>query len=322
MTIQTLPAASGNQRRAVLQASNDDWPATFRHVLLERLGAAPEKIVPGTPATFKVRLGRRYEMATAILFANQQAGYYESKLHPEEGAWFAGQDANIQSSEADTREGRRLYREYLQSELRERWANCRLLRHTDLMAGLLSQHKLVGAELPEMRYRQSEDYEKVAKIPLRPIAPVMDAEGHLRAFASIYADEHRIQAQIEQGQWGSNALELGTCSMVLFGLQHEHLGVAEGVEAALAARAMTGVPTVAVRDMANMMRWQCPLHVKRVTIFSFAARANVTAAHALKARLETEGRRCDIQTMERPAPPFRPLRNTWRVAPLQVADEQ
>ena len=64
-----------------------------------------------------------------------------------------------------------------------------------------------------------------------------------------------------------------------------HLGVAEGIETALAARTIFGVPTWAALSADGMARWQWPAEVKRVTIFADAGDAGRQAAARLADRL-------------------------------------
>ena len=64
-----------------------------------------------------------------------------------------------------------------------------------------------------------------------------------------------------------------------------HLGIAEGIETALAAHAIFGVPTWAALSADGMARWQWPAEVKRVTIFADAGDAGRQAAATLADRL-------------------------------------
>lgn len=64
-----------------------------------------------------------------------------------------------------------------------------------------------------------------------------------------------------------------------------HLGIAEGIETALAARAIFGVPTWAALSADGLRRWQWPEGVSQVTIFADAGEAGIQAAAALADRL-------------------------------------
>ena len=67
------------------------------------------------------------------------------------------------------------------------------------------------------------------------------------------------------------------------------LGIAEGIETALSAQAIFGVPTWAALSADGLRRWQWPAGVGRVTIFADAGEAGVQAAEALADRLRIAG---------------------------------
>lgn len=68
-----------------------------------------------------------------------------------------------------------------------------------------------------------------------------------------------------------------------------HLGIAEGIETALSAWALFGVPTWAALSAGNLRDWQWPEGVRRVTIFADAGEAGQQAAQALAERLTAAG---------------------------------
>ena len=67
----------------------------------------------------------------------------------------------------------------------------------------------------------------------------------------------------------------------------DHVGLAEGIETALSATMLTGVPTWATINSTLMAKWEPPEHVQKVTVFGdtdpkFGGQA---AAYALAHRL-------------------------------------
>ena len=64
-----------------------------------------------------------------------------------------------------------------------------------------------------------------------------------------------------------------------------HVGVAEGIETALSAHAIFGVPTMAALSADGLRRWQWPAGTTRVTIFADAGHAGMQAAATLADRL-------------------------------------
>ncbi|WP_019303631.1 toprim domain-containing protein [Xanthomonas oryzae] len=76
----------------------------------------------------------------------------------------------------------------------------------------------------------------------------------------------------------------------------EHLGVAEGIETALAAAKLFDLPTWALVNEGNMRRFQPPVGVKQVSVFAdkddnYAGQA---AAYGLANELERAGIHCDV----------------------------
>lgn len=78
--------------------------------------------------------------------------------------------------------------------------------------------------------------------------------------------------------------------------QAEHMGVAEGIETAIAAKMLIGIPTWAVISSSIMQSWQPPEGVKRVTVFGDhdAKFAGQAAAYQLAHRLACEDFAVDV----------------------------
>ena len=68
-----------------------------------------------------------------------------------------------------------------------------------------------------------------------------------------------------------------------------HVGIAEGIETALSAQAIFGVPTWAALSADGVRRWQWPAGIRKVTIFADAGEAGTQAAAALAERLTAAG---------------------------------
>ena len=68
-----------------------------------------------------------------------------------------------------------------------------------------------------------------------------------------------------------------------------HLGIAEGIETALSAQAIFGVPTWAALSADGLRRWQWPAGLSRVTVFADAGEAGAQAAAVLAERLIAAG---------------------------------
>ena len=68
-----------------------------------------------------------------------------------------------------------------------------------------------------------------------------------------------------------------------------HLGIAEGIETALSAETIFGIPCWAALSADGLRRWQWPEGVNRVTIFADAGDAGMQAAATLADRLNITG---------------------------------
>jgi len=68
-----------------------------------------------------------------------------------------------------------------------------------------------------------------------------------------------------------------------------HLGIAEGIETALSAQKIFGVPTWAALSADGLRRWEWPAGIRRVTVFADAGEAGAQAAAALAERLSAAG---------------------------------
>lgn len=74
------------------------------------------------------------------------------------------------------------------------------------------------------------------------------------------------------------------------------LGIAEGIETALAAWCASGVPTVAAYCAGNLAAWHWPGNVQRLVIFADADKAGREAADTLRARALHGGLRAEVLT--------------------------
>lgn len=74
-----------------------------------------------------------------------------------------------------------------------------------------------------------------------------------------------------------------------------HLGIAEGIETALAAARLFLVPTWAALSTAGMVQWQWPDGLKKITIFADAGEPGRKAANELRERVIAAGIECLIR---------------------------
>jgi hypothetical protein len=86
------------------------------------------------------------------------------------------------------------------------------------------------------------------------------------------------------------------------------IGIAEGIETALAGWCASTLPTVAAYCAGNLAAWQWPRGVQRLVIFADNDMAGREAADTLRARALAAGLRCDVQT---PATPGADWADVW-----------
>lgn len=73
----------------------------------------------------------------------------------------------------------------------------------------------------------------------------------------------------------------------------ETIGIAEGIETALAAQAASGIPTVAAYSANNLAAWHWPPGVRRIVVFADHDHAGIEAATRLKTRALTARVGCE-----------------------------
>jgi phage/plasmid primase-like uncharacterized protein len=117
------------------------------------------------------------------------------------------------------------------------------------------------------------------------VAPVVTPDGRMVALHRSYVDADGRKADLPSPKKLTGAAgPLPGAAIPLHEPGSGVLGVAEGIETALAARCMTGVPTVAAYCASNLAAWQWPTGVQRLVIFADADKAGREAADTLRAR--------------------------------------
>ena len=87
----------------------------------------------------------------------------------------------------------------------------------------------------------------------------------------------------------------GACIPLFKPAQH-CIGIAEGIETALAAYSGSGVPTVAAYCADNLAAWRWPAGVQRLVIFADADKAGREAGNKLLVRAVAAGIRAEMLT--------------------------
>ncbi len=112
--------------------------------------------------------------------------------------------------------------------------------------------------------------------------------------------------RINVGRMGSGAVHLGVGDVA--GNDHQ-LGLAEGIETALSAAALSGVPTWATLSAARLARITLPAAVRIVHLFADNGKSGLVAAEKAVERYERLGKRV---VLHKPAPQFGDFNDWWR----------
>lgn len=179
------------------------------------------------------------------------------------------------------------------------WAQCVPLVPGDPVTLYLKRRGIAGVwPLPEvLRLHRAlpcwDGAEKLGEYPAM-VAPLVAPDGRMVALHRTYLtrDGRKADVPTVKKLTGAAGPLAGAC-IPLHKPVYGCIGIAEGIETALAAWRASGVPTVAAYCAGNLAAWQWPAGVQRIVIFADADKAGREAAHtlrerALKARLRVE----------------------------------
>ncbi|MBL8316376.1 MAG: toprim domain-containing protein [Rubrivivax sp.] len=126
------------------------------------------------------------------------------------------------------------------------------------------------------------------------LAPLVAPDGRMLAVHRTYLlhDGRKAEVPSVRKVTGAAGPLAGAC-IPLFKPMHGCIGIAEGIETALAAWCASGVPTVAAYSAGNLAAWQWPSGVRRIVIFADHDRAGAEAADKLRRRTSAAGLGCN-----------------------------
>lgn len=296
------------------RAGGNDPARDFRAAVLAALGFAPDAaaLEPGRLVRFATRDRRGNFDGWARLFADGRGGSY--------GCWRSGLTAHWQADRAQplTRaERQELARQITQARAAaERaqsaewaaaaarnallWAQAVPLTPGDPVSRYLVARGLepllpTPAALrfhPRLAYR--DDDGEVSRHPAM-VAALTAPSGAMVALHRTYLSREGTKADVATPRklTPPSGPLTGAC-IALAAPRRGLLGVAEGIETALAATQATGVPTAATYCAGNLAAWQWPLGVRALAIFADNDDAGREAAKALQARALRAGLRCEV----------------------------
>jgi putative DNA primase/helicase len=144
---------------------------------------------------------------------------------------------------------------------------------------------------PACPYYDEDDHRLVGRFPA-VVAPILAADGEIISAAQIFC-----AAAPTRKKFLPKVRSLSGAAVRLHEPENGHLGIAEGIATALAARQLFGVPTWAGLSDSGLKTWAPPAGISRVTIFADhdKSHAGQAAAYALAQRLTRDGINADVQ---------------------------
>jgi putative DNA primase/helicase len=286
----------------------------FQAAILSMLGYAPEVIEPGRFQRFGTS-GRRGDVAGwCKLFEDLRGGVFGCHRQGVSESWSAADRAGMtREQRADL--ARRVMEATAEREAHQRqqwaecalriarlWAECVPLVPGDPVTLYLKRRGLGGVWplSPVLRYHRALAYweagEKVDELPAM-VAPIVAPDGRAVALHRTYLTRDGRKAEVGQVRklTGAAGPLVGAC-IPLHKPARGRIGIAEGIETALAAWCGSQVPTVASYCAGNLAAWQWPTGVQRLVIFADADMAGREAADTLRARALAAQLQCVVMT--------------------------
>ncbi|MDL2339285.1 MAG: toprim domain-containing protein [Pseudomonadota bacterium] len=286
----------------------------FRTAMLATLGHAPDAIEPGRFHRFSTS-GRRSDSAGwCKLFDDLRGGVFGCYRQGIGETWSAA-DRRTMTREQRIELARQVATATAEREAQQRqqwadnaqriartWAQCVPVLSGDPCALYLKRRGLSEVwPLPEvLRLHPALPYwhgtEKLGTFPAM-VAPIVAPNGRTVALHRTYLTTDGRKADLPSPKKLTSAAgPLAGACIPLHRPARGCIGIAEGIETALAARCASGVPTVASYCAGNLAAWQWPPGVQRLVIFADADKAGREAADTLRARALSRHLRCEVMT--------------------------
>ncbi len=286
----------------------------FREAILAELGRAPAVIEPGRFHRFATSDRRSDDAGWCKMFYGLRHGVFGCHRQGISRAWSSAIAVGVTRAQCAALARQQMAAAVEHDALRRRqwawnarriaevWAQCVRLTPGDPVMRYLKRRGFDGVwPLPEvlrlhraLPYRHGAD--ELGKFPAM-VAPVVAPDGCTVALHRTYLTPDGRKANVPNPKklTGAAGLLAGAC-IPLHKPSRGSIGVAEGIETALAARCASGIPTVASYCASNLATWQWPVDVRRLVIFADADAAGRDAAEALSGRAMAARLRCDVLT--------------------------
>jgi hypothetical protein len=286
----------------------------FREAILAALGHAPDVIEPGRLHRFSTSDRRTDVAGWCKLFDDQRGGVFGCHRQGVSETWGAAERTAVTRSHraelarhvvVATIEREALQRQRWAENARriaDVWAECLPPAPGDPVALYLQRRGFGGVwPLPDvLRLHRALPYwhgaEKLGTFPAM-VAPLVTPAGRTVALHRTYltVDGRKADVPSPKKLTGTAGPVAGSC-IPLHKPARGCIGIAEGIETALAAWSASDVPTVASYCAGNLAAWQWPTGTHHLVIFADADKAGREAACTLRARAHAAGLRCEVLT--------------------------
>lgn len=284
----------------------------FHDAILAALGHAPDAIEPGRFHRFATSDRRGDDAGWCKLFDDMRGGVFGCYRQGISETWSAA-DRSSMTREQRAELARQVLAATAERETQQRqqwaenaqriarvWAQCVPLVPGDPCTLYLKGRGFGGVwPLPAaLRLHRALPYwhgaERLGEFPAM-VAPLVSADGRTVALHRTYLTRDGRKAEVPSVKklTGAAGPLAGAC-IPLHQPARGCIGIAEGIETALAAWCASAVPTVAAYCAGNLAAWKWPAGVKRLVIFADADRAGREAADDLHQRATAARLQCEV----------------------------
>lgn len=286
----------------------------FREAIQAALGYAPDDIEPGKFHRFPTSERRRDDAGWCKLFDDLRGGVFGCYRQGISETWSAA-DRSTMTREQRTELARQVMLATAEREAKQRqqwacnawrikriWEECKPLQPGDSVTLYLKRRGLGGVwPLPKaLRMHRALPYwdgETLLGEFRAMVAPVTAPDGRIVSLHRSYLEPDGRKADVPSvKKLTGTAGPLGGACIRLHEPRDGIIGIAEGIETALAAWCASAVPTQAAYSAGNLAAWQWPAGVRLVVIFADNDPAGREAAEKLRGRVLAARIRCDVVT--------------------------
>jgi putative DNA primase/helicase len=281
----------------------------FRDALVGSLGYAPEVIEPGKLMRFATSERRSDKAGWCKLFHDMRGGVFGCYRQGVSEAWSVTDRATLTREQRAKLENSRREREAQQAKEREAhaksnkalWNETVCIELGDPVALYLRRRGIDTWPLPDcLRHHRALPYWHEGKCLGKfaaMVAPLTAPDGRIVALHRSFLTADGSKASVPSPKKLTPAAGplVGAC-IPLHKPARGVIGIAEGIETALAAWCASGIPTVAAYCAGNLAAWRWPAGVQRIAVFADNDKAGREAAEHLRARALGARLRCEVHT--------------------------